>query len=53
MQQTRRADVGYGSLATISAYLRDVRSYPQSDTDSDRPNGRYVPKATNVQRSEL
>jgi hypothetical protein len=44
-QQFKSADVRYGSKATHSTLSRHVRYYPQSDRNSDMPNGRYVPKA--------
>jgi hypothetical protein len=33
--------------------LADVRFTPESDRNSDRPNGRFVPLATKVQHGNL
>ena len=40
-------------ISVISRAWTDVRCYPQSDRDSDTPNGRQVPKAAKVQRSKI
>ena len=51
-QQILAANVRFGSKATISAPWRDVRYYPNSDRDSELPDGRYVPLATEVHRNK-
>jgi len=53
LQKSGAAHVRYGSLATISADPPDVRSYPNSDRDSDLPDGRCVPIATKVHCTNL
>jgi hypothetical protein len=51
-QQSETADVRFGSKADITRPPAHVRYYPQSDRDSDLPDGRYVPLATKLQCSK-